>query len=110
MTTEILFGLFILAVLVCSILAYAGVFTPRQEKPKQPSQEKKSSPSPPYIKPTPFKTGYIQKDLPVRQNLADLCNNTNMYPVRQPYVSYGDPRTSNCCGDECDVNVFNAAP
>jgi hypothetical protein len=58
--------------------------------------------SKPYIKPQPFKTGYLT-DKP-QCNPSDLCN-SKMYPVESQYVDYG---TFKHC--DCDTNIFNSPP
>ena len=91
--------------LIVAILITTGAFDSKSDEStlRLSGKENKS----PYINPTPFNTGYI-KDIPPQQKLADLCNKV-MYPVNPPYVDYGAPITSNCCGD-CDVNIFNSPP
>ena len=65
-----------------------------------------------YINPTPFKTGYLDNP---PQHLADLCRsgkggNNVMYPIQPIYVDYGEREGGDCCGGECDVNIFNSPP
>jgi hypothetical protein len=55
-----------------------------------------------YINPSPFKTGYLKNP---DQNNANLCGGSG-YPLKQPYVDYGD---SISCSD-CDNLKFNSAP
>jgi uncharacterized alpha/beta hydrolase family protein len=105
MTINVWHVIIIFTAITLIILERLGVFTPKDKPPVKVEQEQITTP---YITPTMFQTGYIT-NLPSHQKIADNCGN-NMYPVNAPYVNYGLPQTTSCCGNECDVNIFNSAP
>ena len=98
------------ALIVLGVLSYSGVLktntTTNSQKPYIMSPPPTTLTTP--TTPTSFKTGYID-NLPPQQKIADNCNSV-MYPINHQYVNYGTPRSSDCCGGECDVNIFNYPP
>ena len=65
------------------------------------------------IKPTHFRTGYLNAS---SQQTSNMCRDMypinpvcrHMYPINPVYVDYNI--NSNKCTDCCDVNVFNSPP
>ena len=94
----------ILILVIAFIIIIILDLTNSLDKDNSPARNIKSSePDTPYIKPHPFKTGYLS-DPP--QKVADLCN-TSMCPVKQISVDYGPGK--DCVGS-CDNLVFNSPP
>jgi len=72
-------------------------------------QPSKTKSTPPFITPAQFKTGYIEDS---SQSPADNCreHGSALYPIKQPYVDYGQWKGGDCCSGTCDIIKFNSPP